>query len=71
MSQYDIVQTMQTPIDLSNVSQCIPHDQFMAMLPDLVLKADAIKLGLICFAAGMIVKAIIDYIFERYFNGNS
>ena len=69
MSQYDIVQ--QAPIDLNNVSSCIPQEQFMAILPELVLKTDAIKLGLLCFVVGMVTIRIIDFIYERYFNGGS
>lgn len=68
MTEYTIV--VPTPIDLQNASSCIPHEQFIQILPELVLKTDAIKLGLCCFVAGMITIRVIDYIYERYFNGN-
>jgi len=71
MSEYDIVMVTQTPIDLNNASSCIPQEQFMAILPELVLKTDAIKLGAWCFVAGIIVMWTIERLYERYGHGSS
>jgi hypothetical protein len=71
MSEYDIVMVTQTPIDLNNASSCIPVEQFMAMLPNIVLKQDAINLGLLCFVIGLIVMWCIERLYERYGHGSS
>jgi F0F1-type ATP synthase assembly protein I len=36
------------------------------MLPYLTLKADAIKLGVYCFVAGIIVGIVLQYLRQRY-----
>ena len=71
MSEYDIVLTEVTPINLQNVSTCIPHDLFLQFLQTVVFKTDAIKLGVVCFIAGMAVQMTIEWLYARYGNGNS
>jgi hypothetical protein len=55
-----------TPVDLSNLTTCVPADQFIQLMPMLVLKTDAIRLGLLCFIAGIIFMVIINEIDKRW-----
>jgi pyruvoyl-dependent arginine decarboxylase (PvlArgDC) len=52
--------------NLSNISSCIPAERVAAMLPDLALKTDAIKLGVLCFVVGMLVMAAFGYLEKRW-----
>lgn len=70
MSDYDIVMVTQS-VDLGNASSCIPVEQFIAILPNIVLKQDAINLGALCFIAGLIVMWCIERLYERYDDGDS
>jgi hypothetical protein len=53
------------PMDL-NTTGCIPSDTFVQMLSYVVMKTDAIKLGLVCFVAGMILMWIFGEIGKRW-----
>jgi hypothetical protein len=69
MSDYDIV--IPTPVNLGNVSSCIPNDLFLQFLQNVVLKTDAIKLGVVCFIAGIATQMLIEWLYARYGHGNS
>jgi hypothetical protein len=58
-------------VNLTNISSCVPQELFIQMLPYVVMKDDAIKLGLICFVAGMITMSAIEWIDKRWTDGNS
>jgi hypothetical protein len=69
MSDYDIV--IPTPVNLDNVSSCIPHDLFLQFLQTVVFKTDAIKLGVVCFIAGMVFQMLLEWIDTRWKRGDS
>jgi len=48
---FDVVQY--EPVDLGNISSCIPQEQFLQFCKFVVFKTDAIKLGLLCFFLGV------------------
>jgi hypothetical protein len=52
--------------NISDFSQCIRHEDLIQMLPYLTLKSDAIKLGVWCFVAGILLGVLIMYLRQRY-----
>jgi hypothetical protein len=52
------------PMDL-NRSGCIPTEKVLEMLPYIVLKQDAITLGIICLACGMAIGIMGTYLWMR------
>lgn len=55
-----------TPVDLSNLTTCIPAEEIAQLLPMLVFKTDAIKLGILCFLAGMAIMWIFVELDKRW-----
>jgi hypothetical protein len=63
MPEYNFIEPS---FNISDYPQCIRSEDFISMLPHLTLKADAIKLGVYCFVAGIIVGIVLQYLRQRY-----
>ena len=61
-----IVPTYTVPqYNIQESTGCIPVENVTAMLPNLVLKTDAIKLGVACFIAGLVLMYIMIWYRDR------
>jgi hypothetical protein len=63
---YNTVITVAPPINLTDINTCIPSEQFIPFVQMVVFKTDAIKLGVVCFIAGMLLEYAFDYIRARW-----
>lgn len=52
--------------DLTNATGCIPVEHYLDSLQYITLKTDAIKLGVYCFIAGMLLVIVIQYLKRRW-----
>ena len=63
------INIVNNPVNLHNASTCIPADQFVMFAQMVVFKTDAIKLGIVCFFAGMAYVMLLNYVGKRWNNG--
>jgi len=52
--------------DLSNVTTCIPSEQFSQLLQFFVFKDDALKLGALCFVSGILFALFLVWLDHRW-----
>jgi hypothetical protein len=68
MSNYDTIITVAPTVDLSNAGTCIPATDFLQFCQLIVFKTDAIKLGVLCFIAGIAFWMFIIWLDQRWKN---
>ena len=54
------------PYDLHNITGCVPSDQFIPLMQMVVFKTEAIRLGCLCFIAGITFTILLYELDKRW-----